>query len=132
MQLLQQSLLSRLARLSALAAGMMLLLAATASAAPVDGKWTGSLDTPNGAVNVVFNFMADGAMLNGSTQGPDGSDVKIADGKVDGDNLSFTVTFDFGGMPMKLGYKGVLSGDQIKFTIDFMGMPMELTVKKST
>ena len=33
---------------------------------PVDGKWTGSVSTPNGDFPVSFNFKADGATLNGN------------------------------------------------------------------
>ncbi len=115
----------------ALALGL-LLTAGTAFAADVDGKWTGTMNTPNGDVPVAFTFQADGAKLNGSTMGPDGAEVKIADGKVDGNNIAFSITFDFGGMPFTLNYKGVVAKEQIKFTIDIFGMPVELTVKKAS
>jgi len=107
------------------------LLAGSCFAADVDGKWTGTMSTPNGDVPVSFTFKADGTTLTGSTQGPDGGDVKISDGKTDGKNISFTITFDFGGMPLALNYKGVVSKDTIKFTIDIAGMPFDLTVKKA-
>lgn len=109
----------------------LLLWAGAAFAHDVDGKWTGTMNTPNGDVPVAFTFKADGAALNGSTQGPDGMDVKISDGKVDGNNISFTITFDFGGMPIMLNYKGVVAKDQIKFNIDIFGMPFDLTVKRA-
>jgi hypothetical protein len=109
---------------------ILALLATSAFAADVDGKWSGSMTTPGGDVNVGFTFKADGAALTGTTTGPDGMDVKITDGKLDGNNLSFTVNLDFGGMPFTMNYKGVLAGTQIKFTIDIFGMPLELTVKK--
>ena len=64
--------------------------------------------------------------------GPDGADVKIADGKIDGSNISFSVTFDFGGMPFKMDYAGKVSGNEIKFKIDIFGMPVDLVVKKSS
>lgn len=108
-----------------------LLLAGSVFAADVDGKWTGTMSTPNGDIPVAFTFKADGAMLNGSTSGPDGAEVKIADGKVDGDNITFTVSIDFGGMPLVLNYKGAVAKDQIKFTIEVAGMPFELTVKRA-
>jgi hypothetical protein len=108
------------------------LLASAAFAADVDGKWTGTMATPNGDVPVSFTFQADGAKLNGSTMGPDGAEIKIADGKVDGSNISFTVTIDFQGMPFMLNYKGVVAKDQIKFTIDIFGMPFDLLVKKAS
>jgi hypothetical protein len=108
-----------------------LLLAGSVFAADVDGKWTGTMSTPNGDIPVGFTFKADGAMLNGSTSGPDGAEVKISDGKVDGDNITFTVSIDFGGMPLVLNYKGAVAKDQIKFTIEVAGMPFELTVKRA-
>jgi hypothetical protein len=111
---------------------LVLLVAGSALAADVDGKWSGSMNTPGGDVNVGFTFKADGATLTGTTTGPDGMDVKITDGKLDGNNISFTVNLDFGGMPLVLNYKGVLSSGQIKFTIDVFGMPLELTVKKAS
>jgi len=97
----------------------------------VDGKWTGMLDTPMGPVNVTFNFKADGAMLAGSTTAPDGTELPIKNGKVDGDKIAFTVEVDFGGMPLTLGYTGVVSADQIKLTLDVMGMPFDFIVKKA-
>src|SRR5690348_16354908 len=95
-----------------------LLLAASAFAADVDGKWTGTISTPMGDIPVSFTLKADGATLTGTTMGLDGMDVPIKDGKVNGANFSFTVTFDFGGMPFTLMYKGVVSKDSIKFNID--------------
>jgi hypothetical protein len=109
----------------------ILFLAVPASAADVDGKWTGMIDTPNGAVNVGFTFMANGAALTGSTTAPDGSEVPIKDGKIDGDKIAFNVELDFGGMPFVLNYTGVVSAEEIKLTADFMGMPFEFTVMKA-
>ncbi len=108
-----------------------LLLAGSVFAADVDGKWTGTMSTPNGDVPVAFTFKADGATLSGTTAGPDGAEVKISDGKVDGDNITFTITFDFGGMPITLNYKGAVAKDQIKFNIEVAGMPFELIVKRA-
>ena len=114
-----------------IAAGL-LLACVSVMAHDVDGKWAGTMTTPGGDANVVFSFKADGATLTGTTAGPDGAEVKIADGKIDGNNLTFTVTFDFQGMPLMISYKGVMSGKEIKFTLDVFGMPLDLSVKKST
>lgn len=97
----------------------------------VDGKWSGSVSTPGGDFPVAFTFKADGATLTGVMAGMDGMDIKIADGKVDGANISFSVTLDFGGMPFKLDYKGVVSEGQIKLSADAGGMPIEFVVKKA-
>lgn len=113
-----------------IAMGLM-LAAVSCFAADVDGKWTGNMATPNGDVPVNFTFKAEGATLSGTTSSPAG-DIKIADGKVDGNNVSFSVTFDFGGMPLTMNYRGVVAKDEIKFAIEVFGMPLELTVKKTS
>ena len=108
----------------------MLLCATPALAADVDGKWTGSLDTPNGPVNIAFDFKADGTALSGSTTGPDGMSVPIKNGKVDGNKITFTVTIAFGDMSIDINYAGVVSPAEIKMTLDFAGMPFEFALKK--
>ena len=110
---------------------VFLLLAVSAFAADVDGKWTGSVSTPNGDFPVTFNFKADGAMLSGAMVGMDGNDIPIKDGMIDGANIAFSITLDFGGNSMKLTYKGVVASDQIKFSGDAGGMPFEFVVKKA-
>src|SRR6188472_832321 len=110
---------------------LVLLYAVPARAADVDGKWSGSLSTPNGDVMVGFEFKSDGAALTGSTTGPDGSLVPIKNGKIDGNKISFLVSLDFGGMPFELSYNGVVRPMEIKMTAEFAGMPFEFTVKKN-
>ena len=110
----------------------LILVASMAFAAPIDGKWAGEIPGMDGnAMKLSYNFKADGATLTGSTTGPDGKELAIKDGKIDGDKISFTVTIDFGGQEMKMEYKGVLSGDTLKLTLDMMGQPMEFTLKKA-
>ncbi len=99
-------------------------------AADVNGKWSGTVDTPGGQFPVNFTFTSDGAMLAGSQAGPDGSEIPIKDGKIDGNNISFSITLDFGGMPFELSYKGIVSPEQIQFTGEAGGMPFEFVVKK--
>ncbi len=107
-----------------------LLLAVSAFAADVDGKWTGSVSTPNGDFPQIFTFKADGAKLTGSMTFMEGMDVPIADGKIDGDNISFSVTLDFGA-PFKMTYTGVVSGNELKVKGDAGGMPFEFVLKKT-
>lgn len=103
-----------------------------AFAAPIDGKWTGEMPGMDGApMKLNYTFKADGAALTGSTTGPEGKEIAIKDGKIDGDKLSFSVTFDFGGQEMKMEYKGVLAGDDLTLTLDMMGQPMEFKLKRA-
>ena len=110
---------------------VLLLLAVPVVAAPVDGNWSGSINTPQGAVEVAFTFKAEGAVLVGSTTGPDGTVSEILNGTIDGENIAFDVDLDFGGQTMTLAYTGVIAGDQITLTIDFMGMALEVLLTKS-
>ena len=108
----------------------VMLFALPVYAADVDGKWTGTVSTGGGDFPVSLSFKADGTKLTGTSTGPDGTEIEIKEGKIEGANLSFTVTLDFGGMPFTIAYKGVLATDQIKMTAEVLGMPMEFTVKK--
>jgi hypothetical protein len=85
-------------------------------AADATGKWTGEVQGRNGTMNVNLNLKADGAKLTGTVGGMNG-DTDISDGKVDGDNVSFTVVREFNGNQIKQNYKGKLDGDTIHFTV---------------
>jgi len=110
---------------------VLLLMSVSAFAADVDGTWTGTAAAPGGDVPVTFNFKADGAKLTGSTMAPDGNTIQIKDGKIDGSAITFTVTYDFGGTPFVLPYKGVVSADQIKMSADPGAGTIEMILKKS-
>src|SRR5882672_7770425 len=107
-----------------------LLLAVSAFAADIDGKWTGTIATPNGDFPQTFTFKADGAKLNGSLMIMEGMEVPITGGKIDGNNISFSITLDFG-MPFTLTYTGVVSGTELKVKGDAGGMPFEFVLKKA-
>ena len=117
------------------AALMMAFTAASAFAASdVTGTWTGKMVGPNGdSMQITFTFKQDGAVLTGTSSGPMGDPMTISEGKVDGDKLSFNVSFN--GMTIK--HEGVIAGDTIKLTSksdsgDFPGMEMTLTRAKTT
>jgi hypothetical protein len=107
----------------------LLLAAGFAFGADVDGKWAGTI--PGMDIPVAYTFKADGATLTGTSSGPNDTTVPIKDGKIDGNNISFTVTFDMGGQEMKLDYKGVVSPDQIKLSFDMMGQTTEIPLKRA-
>ena len=104
-----------------------LLLAGFASAADIDGKWTGEIVGQN--MQIAFTFKAEGTTLTG-VHIVNGQETPIKDGKIDGNNISFTVTLDLGG-ESKILHKGTLSGDQIKMTYEMMGQPGEILVKRA-
>jgi hypothetical protein len=117
-------------------ASLFLLLAAVAVfAADVSGKWVAQVPGRGGQTReVTFNLKADGGSLTGTVSGRQG-DVQISDGKVDGDNISFTQVMEFNGNSMKLIYKGKISGDEIKFTREREGgegQPASFTAKRGS
>ena len=58
-------------------------------ASDFDGKWGGTMQGPDGEMQMVFNFkLVNGDSLTGTSIGPAG-DLEILNGKVDGDNFSF-------------------------------------------
>lgn len=95
--------------------GSVLLVIFTATlsfAADVAGAWKSEVKGPNGdSLQLTFNFKQDGAQLTGTVTGP-GGDIEISDGKVDGDKISFTVSFN----GTTIQHDGTISGDQIKLT----------------
>jgi hypothetical protein len=113
-------------------AGALLLASTAAFAANVDGKWTGSIDSPNGPVQISYVFKADGMKLTGTTMGLDGSTLALKNGKIDGDKISFSLDLDFGQGPTTFNYTGVVQGNQIKVHSEFMGQPFDFTLNKAT
>lgn len=101
--------------LCACAALVMALGTLTARAADVTGSWSTDLTTPDGnSFQIQFTFKQDGAALTGTVQGPQGDAIAISDGKVDGDKLSFKVSFN----GMTIAHEGTINaaGDEIKLS----------------
>ena len=106
----------------------ILLIASFAlMAADVSGKWT--YEAPGRGGNpgrpVTITLKADGATLTGTVpaggRGGGGDNppppIDITDGKVDGNNISFTVKREFNGNSMVQKYEGVVNGDELKLKI---------------
>jgi hypothetical protein len=109
----------------------LLLIAGTAISADIDGKWKGELPGMGGdPMQITYTFKADGTTLTGSTPGMDGKDMAIQNGKINGNNITYSITFNMG-QEMKVDFKGVLSGDTLKLTFEMMGTPTELTLKRA-
>jgi hypothetical protein len=92
------------------------LLTLTAMAADFSGKWVAQMPGRDGQTHEsTFTFKADGETLTGTISGARG-ETEISDGKINGDQISFSQTMEFNGNQMKILYKGTISGDQINFT----------------
>jgi hypothetical protein len=74
----------------------------------------------------------DGHKLTGETTSNMFGKSAIEDGKVDGDDVSFTLTVNAQGADAKVSYKGKVQGDTIKFTVELqaLGQTLEMTAKR--
>ena len=98
---------------------VLLALVSTAWAADMNGKWIAKVAGTQGQqdAEITLTFKSDGAKLTGTLNNslmP--GDVAINDGKIEGDNISFSLNRSFGQSDMKIVWKGTVSGDEIKFT----------------
>ena len=75
------------------------------------GTWTTTINTPMGLQTGTLVLTINGNELSGSMQSPQG-DLAIADGKADGDNLSWTTSIT-SPMPMNLEFSATVAGDKI-------------------
>ncbi len=90
-----------------------------------DGTWTWTVPGRNGGADRknTLSLKTDGDKLTGKVSAPgrggQTAETEIADGKVKGDEVSFTVTREFNGNKMVQKYNGKLSGDTIKGKVEF-------------
>src|SRR5271154_8524 len=96
-------------------AALALLGVTTAFAADVSGTWTASFDTQVGVQNYTYTFKVEGGKLSGTAKSNLGEGT-ITGGTVNGDDIMFTESLDYQGMPLQIAYKGKISGDEIKFS----------------
>jgi hypothetical protein len=122
---------------------VLLAFAFAATAADINGKWVYEQAGRQGGnpVKVTLTLKSEGGKLTGtlSRPGRDGNamESQISDGKVDGNNVSFKVSQQFGGNSMTSDYMGTLSGDDLKLKItrpgrDGNAMTNEVVAKKAS
>jgi hypothetical protein len=105
--------------------------AVLAFAADATGKWKAVYEAPQGQRREsTFDLKADGSTLTGSVIGQSG-EAKIQDGKINGEDISFSVMRNFNGQDVKLDYKGKVSADEIKLTVSFgEGRSFDIVAKR--
>jgi hypothetical protein len=102
------------------------------AATDVTGAWTGSASGGGGGgdFTLTFNFKQSGTTLTGTVDGGQGDPLPIANGKIDGDKISFTVEFN----GTTITHEGTVSGDQITLnskSSDGNFPAMALTLKRA-
>jgi hypothetical protein len=101
------------------------LLTLPAAAQSAAGRWAASVDTEFGPFAFVFEFVIDAAgKLTGAMHNELFGAVPIADGAIDGSDISFKLTFEGGpDGPMIINYRGTVKGDELALTSKFEGTP---------
>ncbi len=126
--------MTRLKSSLVLCAALLVLFSAAPlfAASDMTGKWTTTdMKAPDGgSFTLTFEFKQDGAKLTGTVTGPQGDPLAIDNGKVDGDQFSFTVNIN----GTTITHDGTITGDEIKIhTKSDGGMPpMDMTLKRAT
>jgi opacity protein-like surface antigen len=113
---------------------LLAVVAGAALAADITGTWTGALSMGDIQINLTYAFKQDGDKLTGSVTGPQGDLLPLKDGKVQGDKLSFYVTFEGPNGSAKISSEGTIKGEEITLNTKMEGGPGDfppLTLKKS-
>ncbi len=99
---------------------------ASLAAADISGKWKAEFQTPDGTQRTnTFTFKVDGTKLTGTVAGSQ-DETPIQDGKINGDEISFSAERPFG----RFNYKGKVAGNEIKLKVDFGDQNFEITAKR--
>jgi hypothetical protein len=108
-----------------LCAALALLALPVVAQTGAAGKWNASIDTPNGPVAFVLEFLVDAAgKLTGSMQNEFIGSIPIKDGAIKGNALSFKLSFDGGpNGTMNISYTGTVKGDDLELKSKFEGAP---------
>jgi hypothetical protein len=113
------------------AAILVTVCLAPVSAADVTGTWTATFDTEVGTQQYTFEFVVKGSELTGTAKSELLGEVKLEQGKVEGDTISFVENGNFQGMPLRIVYSGEMtSADEIAFTRNVADFATEKLVAK--
>ncbi|MBS7563674.1 hypothetical protein KHS38_04585 [Mucilaginibacter sp. Bleaf8] len=92
----------------------------------ITGKWIGFVDYNGNAIDLAYNFKADGDKLTGTSETPYGQST-IADGKIDKDNISFNIQLNGTSIP----HTGKIYQDSIVLKMNYQGTEMQTTLKRA-
>jgi hypothetical protein len=91
----------------------------SALAADITGKWTSEFESQVGHLKYVFQLKADGDKITGKAHRESSeakSDQDVQNGKIDGDNISFSETLHVQEQDITIEYSGKIEGDELKLT----------------
>jgi opacity protein-like surface antigen len=112
-----------------LGAVVAIVMVTAALAADATGTWTASFDTQVGVQKYTYTFRVAGNKLTGKAKSELAmTETDIIEGTVNGDDISFVENLNFQDMPLRIVYKGKLTGDEMKLTRTILDMFTEEAV----
>jgi hypothetical protein len=108
---------------------LALLAVSIGFAQGINGKWKGQMESPNGPVDLVFSFKADGDTLRGTVESPMG-ELPISKGTI----TDSTFYFEVNAGEMTIQHQCTFMTDSISMKVPGMmgGETMELMLKRVT
>ena len=106
------------------------LFAMTLSATDITGTWKATTEGVNGPMKRTFIFKQDGTKVTGKTISERWGKSVIENGKIEGDDLSFTVVVNLDIGYLKVSVTGKVQGDVIQMKGETSGSTFELTAKR--
>jgi hypothetical protein len=104
---------------------LTLLAVSISFAQGINGKWKGQMQSPNGPVDLVFNFKADGDTLSGTVEGPMG-ELPISKGTI----TDSTFYFEVNAGQMTIQHQCTFMTDSISMKVPGMqGDTLEIILK---
>jgi len=99
------------------------LFSTCVSAQGAVGKWNATIEGPQGAFSMLFEFAVDGNNLTGSMSNDFMGSTPISDGAINGDDLTFKLSFETPNGAMTINYKAKVNGDEMAITSSFENPP---------
>jgi hypothetical protein len=91
-----------------------MLIAIPVFAADITGRWKGPMQSGGDSI---FELKSEKAVVSGNMIGRDGRQYPVSDGKLDGDNVSMKVAFEWQGQSVTLIVTGKVAGEEMKLHI---------------
>ncbi len=101
-------------------AALVLLACGGLWAGDISGKWKAEYTSPDGVKReTVFLFTVDSGVVKGTVESKPGGVSRIADGKLTGDELMFTIVNEQSGEEYRVRFKGKVVGDKIRLRLEW-------------
>ena len=103
---------------------IILYIPSSVFAADITGTWNAEFDSQVGKQQYTYVLTVVGTSVTGEASANiAGTDMKskIAEGTVDGDNVTFVESLNYNGQDLRITYQGTVAGDEMNLKRDVAG-----------